>query len=93
MAVKIRVTFLSLRWPHSCDCGSLARTRPGAQPCYCLPTLLNTRALFNRNGFSNKLQALEEQVTDKREWRYEYRREAQEILPGASLVVEPGAAS
>ncbi|GAA6038510.1 hypothetical protein JCM8097_004605 [Rhodosporidiobolus ruineniae] len=34
------------------------------------------------NGISPELQALEEQVQNKLEWRYEMRREAQEILPG-----------
>lgn len=35
------------------------------------------------NGISPELQALEDQVQNKQEWRYEMRREAQEILPGA----------
>ncbi|ORY90920.1 protein-tyrosine phosphatase-like protein [Leucosporidium creatinivorum] len=34
------------------------------------------------NGISPQLQALDEQVQNKLEWRYEMRREAQEILPG-----------
>ncbi|GAA5973698.1 hypothetical protein JCM11641_005085 [Rhodosporidiobolus odoratus] len=34
------------------------------------------------NGISPALQALEEQVPNKVEWKYEMRREAQEILPG-----------
>ncbi|GAA5862546.1 hypothetical protein JCM8547_002099 [Rhodosporidiobolus lusitaniae] len=34
------------------------------------------------NGVSPELQALEDQVPNKVEWRYEMRREAQEILPG-----------
>ncbi|GAA6000686.1 hypothetical protein JCM10207_004609 [Rhodosporidiobolus poonsookiae] len=34
------------------------------------------------NGISAELQALEDQVPNKVEWKYEMRREAQEILPG-----------
>ncbi|GAA5916420.1 hypothetical protein JCM6882_001556 [Rhodosporidiobolus microsporus] len=34
------------------------------------------------NGISAELQALEDQVPNKHEWKYEMRREAQEILPG-----------
>ncbi|GAA6055509.1 hypothetical protein JCM3770_006295 [Rhodotorula araucariae] len=34
------------------------------------------------NGISPELQALEDQVPNKSDWRYEMRREAQEILPG-----------
>ncbi|GAA5830927.1 hypothetical protein JCM11251_005081 [Rhodosporidiobolus azoricus] len=34
------------------------------------------------NGISPELQALEDQVPNKVDWRYEMRREAQEILPG-----------
>lgn len=31
---------------------------------------------------SQALQQLEQQVTNRLEWKYEMRREAQEILPG-----------
>ncbi|BGO89040.1 hypothetical protein NBRC10512_001905 [Rhodotorula toruloides] len=34
------------------------------------------------HGMSYELQSLEDQVQNKREWKYEMRREAQEILPG-----------
>jgi serine/threonine/tyrosine-interacting protein len=34
------------------------------------------------NGISAELSALEAQVQNKLEWKYEMRREAQEILPG-----------
>ncbi|KAI5478966.1 hypothetical protein MNV49_004369 [Pseudohyphozyma bogoriensis] len=34
------------------------------------------------NGLSEALQALEEMVPNKQEWRYEMRRECQETLPG-----------
>lgn len=34
------------------------------------------------NGISPELSALEAQVQNKLEWKYEMRREAQEILPG-----------
>ncbi|BGP13312.1 hypothetical protein JCM10213_001501 [Rhodosporidiobolus nylandii] len=34
------------------------------------------------NGISPELQALEDRFQNKKEWKYEMRREAQEILPG-----------
>lgn len=34
------------------------------------------------NGISPQLQLLDSQVDNKVEWKYELRREAQEILPG-----------
>jgi serine/threonine/tyrosine-interacting protein len=34
------------------------------------------------NGISAQLQALDDAVPNKVEWKYEMRREAQEILPG-----------
>lgn len=37
------------------------------------------------HGMSPELQSLEDQVQNKREWKYEMRREAQEILPGPFL--------
>lgn len=37
------------------------------------------------SGISAKLQALDSQVDNKVEWKYELRREAQEILPGKAL--------
>jgi hypothetical protein len=34
------------------------------------------------HGASRELQALEDQVPNRTDWKYEMRREAQEILPG-----------
>ena len=44
--------------------------------------LLTVSCHPRRNGISPQLQALEDAVQNKLEWRYEMRREAQEILPG-----------
>jgi hypothetical protein len=44
--------------------------------------VLTATLYTHRNGISPQLQALDEQVQNKLEWRYEMRREAQEILPG-----------
>lgn len=36
------------------------------------------------HGASKELQELEERVQNRTDWKYEMRREAQEILPGTS---------
>lgn len=49
------------------------------------PNKLRTQpSMSTLHGMSYELQSLEDQVQNKREWKYEMRREAQEILPGAS---------
>ncbi|KAJ8296381.1 Serine/threonine/tyrosine-interacting protein A [Rhodotorula toruloides] len=47
------------------------------------PNKLRTQpSMSTLHGMSYELQSLEDQVQNKREWKYEMRREAQEILPG-----------
>lgn len=41
------------------------------------------------HGASKELQSLEDQVPNRTDWKYEMRREAQEILPGPSLASGP----
>lgn len=42
------------------------------------------------HGASKELQALEDQVQNRTDWKYEMRRDAQEILPGSLVVPSPG---
>lgn len=63
-------------------CKALNTPRAHYKKAHLEHCIVTTPLPSRRNGISPQLAALDEQVQNKLEWRYEMRREAQEILPG-----------